>query len=86
MLIEGLTVFFIFLLLFSVCLFGGIRESLDNPTIDDIRREKNIGKNNRGRSKRIVEELKKIINDIEDGVVEVFYNTEDIKDSAIRIA
>jgi len=86
MLIEGLTVFFIFLLLFSVCLFGDIREPLDNPSIDDISREIKIGKERRDSSKSKYEELKTLINNIEDAIIEIFFNTEDIKASAVQLA
>ena len=126
MLIEGLTVFFIFLLLFSVCLFDGSMEPFgkiknknnniieglkskapmvpipDRPppgeplptkelpplsggTIDDISREIRIGKQRRDSSKKRYEELKTVINNVEDTIIDVFYNTENIKESAVRL-
>lgn len=131
MLIEGLTVFFIFLLLFSVCLFDGSMEPFgkiknknnniieglkskapmvpipdrpppdrpppDEPlptkelpplsggTIDDISREIRIGKQRRDSSKKRYEELKTVINNVEDTIIDVFYNTENIKESAVRL-
>ena len=131
MLIEGLTVFFIFILLFSVCLFDGSMEpfgkiknknnkiieglksktpmvtipgrpppgqpppgqplpskelpSLSGGSIDDISREIRIGKQRRDSSKKRYEELKTVINNVEDTIIDVFYNTENIKESAIRL-
>ena len=142
MLIEGLTVFFIFLLLFSVCLFDGSMEPfgkiknknnniieglkskapmvpipgrpppgqpppgqplrskklppgmslpskelppLSGGTIDDISREIRIGKQRRDSSKKRYEELKTVINNVEDTIIDVFYNTENIKESAVRL-
>ena len=132
MLIEGLTVFFIFILLFSVCLFDGSMEPfgknknknnkiieglkskapmvpipgrpppgqpppgqplptkdlppLSGGSIDDISREIKIGKERRESSKSKYEELKTLINNIEDTVIEIFFNTEDIKESAVQLA
>lgn len=148
MLIEGLTVFFIFILLFSVCLFDGIMEPfgkiknknnniieglkskapmvpiparpppgqpppgqpppgqplpskklppgmslpskeltpLSGGSIDDISREIRIGKERRESSKNKYEQLKTLINNVEDTVIEIFFNTEDIKESAVQLA
>jgi len=132
MLIEGLTVFFIFILLFSVCLFDGSMEpfgknknknnkiieglksktpmvtipgqpppskklppgmslpskelpSLSGGSIDDISREIRIGKGRRESSKNKYEQLKTLINNVEDTVIEIFFNTENIKEAAIRL-